>query len=267
MGTSKPDDLPAALKEALSQILEALARVSLRHGVSFELISGLTKQAMIEVANREFTIQGRKQSASRIAVLTGIHRKDVARTLAESPSEDSESRARVAYAARVISGWHRDKRFKDARGRPRALGFDAPSPSFVDLVKRYGGAVDRLRDGRIRLVASAYVPAKASAESVQIFGEDVADLVRTIGQNLEVGPDAGLFQRRVAYDNLPAESIERIHATVRKDGQAFLEALDRLMAASDRDSNPDSRGTGRKRAKVGLYFFSDDVLTDRESKK
>jgi len=282
MSSVEHDDMPQALQGALGEILEAVARICLQHGVSLEVVTELTKRAMVRVAHREFTIPGRKQSASRIAVLTGMHRKDVARALASSPPDGPDSRERIAYVARVIAGWRRDKRFKDRRGRTASLGLDAPSPSFMDLVKRYGGrdipgravldelerigAVSRLRNGRIRLVTSAYVPAGASKESVAIFGEDVADLIQTIGQNMASGPEGGIFQRRVAYDNLPVEAIERIHRQVRKEGQALLESLDGLMAKSDRDSNPASRGSGRRRAKVGVYFHAADVDPERESK-
>src|SRR6185369_29201 len=161
-------------------------QVCLRHGVSYPEVAELAKRAMIDVARREFTIPGRKQSASRIAVLTGLHRKEIARTLAVEPPKDSASRRRVAYAARVIAGWRRSKRYADARGRPSALTFDGPSPSFLDLVKQFGGgdvpgravldelarvgAVSRLKDGRIKLTAAAYVPAKASTESISILG-------------------------------------------------------------------------------------------------
>mgnify|MGYP000943715210 CR=1 FL=1 len=87
----------------------------------------------------------------------------------------------------------------------------------------------------------------------------VSDLVATIDHNLASGPDAGRFQRRVAYDNLPAEAIAEIHARVRREGQALLERLDRVMARRDRDANPRAGGTGRKRAMVGVYFAVDDV--------
>mgnify|MGYP007037753121 CR=1 FL=1 len=198
---------------------------------------------------------------------------------AERPG-DPAAGSRVAYAERVIAGWRRDPEFADARGTPAALAFDTGTPSFVDLVKRYGGrdvpgravldelsrvgAVARLRDGRIRLVARAYVPARASAESLAILGSDVSDLVSAIDHNLVAGPEAGFFQRRVSYDNLPAEAIEEIHAEVRRAGQALLERLDRVMSRRDRDSNPKAQGTGRKRATTGIFFFAEDAALSEE---
>lgn len=268
------------LGAALHRIFRALARLCLRHGVSYEAASELAKQAFVEVAHTEFVIPGRKQSASRVALLTGLHRKEVGKMLAAERRIDPAAAARVAYSARVIAGWRRDRRFAGARGVPAMLRIDVGSPCFVDLVKRYGGqdvpvravldelvrvgAVKRLRDGRVKLVARGYVPASASAESVEILGSDVSDLIATIDHNLVSEPSAGFFQRRVSYDNLPAEAIDAIHGEVRRAGQALLERLDRLMAGHDRDSNPDVRGTGRKRAMAGIYFFTDDATPEEK---
>lgn len=280
MSVSADEGTSRALGAALYRIFRALARLCLRHGVSYEAAAEIAKRAFVDVARRDFVIAGRKQSASRIALLTGLHRKEVGRMLGSAGPDDPGVASRVAYAERVIAGWRRDEEFADARGVPATLPFDDGSPSFVDLVKRYGGrdvpgravldeltrvgAVTRLRDGRIRLVARAYVPAVASAESIAILGSDVADLVATIDHNLSSGPGAGLFQRRVTYDNLPAEAIDQIHAEVRRAGQALLERLDRTMSRRDRDVNPKVRGTGRKRAMTGVYFFADDASADEE---
>jgi len=272
----------AALGAALYRIFQALARLCLRHGVSYEAAAEIAKRAFVDVARREFVIAGRKQSASRIALLTGIHRKDVGRMLAAERPSDAGGAARVAYAARVIAGWRRDEEFRDARGGPAALAFDEGSPSFVDLVKRHGGgdvpgravldeltrvgAVTRLRDGRIKLTARAYVPAAASEESLAILGSDVSDLISAIDHNLSSTPEAGLFQRRVSYDNLPDDAVDEIHARVRREGQSMLERLDRFFARRDRDSNPRVEGSGRRRAMAGVYFFTDDAAPREEEK-
>jgi hypothetical protein len=276
-----PDNATSrALGAALYRIFRALARLCLRHGISYEAAAEIAKHAFVDVAHAEFVIPGRKQSASRVALLTGLHRKEVGRMMAAERPRDPGAAARIAYAARVIAGWRRDKVFADARGAPAALRFDEGSPNFVGLVKRHGGqdvpgravldeltrvgAVARLRDGRVKLVARGYVPAVASTESIAILGSDVSDLIATIDHNLSSDISEGLFQRRVAYDNLPAEALDEIHREVRRAGQALLERLDHVMARRDRDSNPKAGGTGRKRAMAGVYFFRDDVTPEEK---
>lgn len=281
MNEAQPEGDNRMLRAALGRIFRALARLCLRHGLSYEAAAEIARGAFVEVARREFVIPHRKQSASRVALLTGLHRKEVGRLLKAGPPPDGEGASRVAYGARVIAGWRRDKDFSHRAGGPAPLWFDRGSASFLDLVKRYGGrdvpgravldelsrvgAVTRMRDGRIRLVARAYVPAVASEESLAILGSDVADLIATIDHNLSSEAAAGLFQRRVAYDNLPAEAIAEIHGHTRRAGQALLDRIDRLMARYDRDANPSARGTARKRAMVGVYFHVADVPQHEES--
>jgi hypothetical protein len=259
-----------ALKAALYAVLSALARICVRNGFPFEAFTELAKHAFVDVAKREFTIAGRKQSASRVSLLTGLHRKEVGRMLtSEQPHEVAADK--IAYSAAVIAGWRRDKRFLDKRGNPAALPFDDAAASFAELVRRYGGgdvppravldelvrvgAVATRRDGRIKLAATAYVPAMTSAEGMSFLGSDVSDLIRTIDHNLSETTGRGYFQRKVAYDNLPQEALDEILDRVERDGQSVLEKLDRVMARRDRDANPKAGGSGRHRAMVGIYCF------------
>jgi len=266
------------LAGALYRILKAVARVALRRGVPCDAVTELAKRAFIDVAYREFEIRGRKQTASRIAVLTGIHRKEVARVMAARRPDDEVAAHRITCAAGVVAGWRRDARFADTKGKPATLAFEGEAASFSELVRRYGrgdiparavldellrvGSVARLRDGRVRLVATAYVPESASPEALEILGSDVSDLIATIDHNLVASTRRGFFQRKTAYDNLPAEALADIRALVEREGQRALESLDVAMAKRDRDFNPEVKGKGRKRAMVGIYYFEDDVSED-----
>jgi len=262
------------LAAALYRIFQAIARISLRQGLPYDAVAEIAKRAFIDVAQREFTLPRRKQSASRVSVLTGIHRKEIARVLSEEDPEDRLTAKQITASAGVVSGWRRDAAFTDRRGNPLALHFDEGSPSFADVVRRYGkgdiparavldelvrvGAVTRLRDGRLRLTAVAYVPETTSAEALAILGSDVSDLIGAIDHNLAKGAPA-YFQRKVSYDDVPSESLDAIRERVDRDGQAALEKLDRAISRHDRDTNPKVAGTGRKRVMVGIYYYEDDV--------
>jgi hypothetical protein len=271
-------DVSRPLLAALYRIFTAVARVALKRGVPYDAVAELAKRAFVDVAYEEFTIEGRKQSAARVSVLTGIHRKDVARVLAAEGSRDEAAANRITCAAGVVAGWRRDRRYGDERGEPAALPFEGRAPSFSELVRRYGkgdiparavldelvrvGAATRARDGRIRLVASAYVPESTSSEALEILGSDVSDLISAIDHNLSCAPGTGLFQRKVAYDNVPSEALQGIRERVDDAGQSVLVKLDRVIAKQDRDANPKARGTGRKRVMVGVYYFENDVPED-----
>jgi len=71
------------LSSAVIQLLRPLVRILLRDHVSHRIFSDLAKRVYVQVAADEFTIHGRKQTISRIAILTGLTRKDVQQLLAE----------------------------------------------------------------------------------------------------------------------------------------------------------------------------------------
>jgi hypothetical protein len=267
-----------ALESALYRIFTAVARVTLKRGLPYDAVAEVAKRAFIDVAYREFTIPGRKQSASRVSVLTGIHRKEIARVLAAPDPDDRETSTRVTCAAAVVAGWRRDRAFADRRGSPAVLPFDGATVSFTELVRLYGrgdtparavldellrvGTVERRADGRIELTVPAYLPEKTSPEALSILGTDVSDLIAVIDHNLGSAPGEGFFQRKVSYDNLPAEAVAEIRARVEDEGQALLERLDEAMSLLDRDSNPKASGSGRKRAMLGIYYFEEDATED-----
>jgi len=270
------DHLRSILSGAIRNLLRPLARILLRHGVPVSEFMEYVKQAYVDVAASEFGVPGRKASISRISILTGLTRKDVSRLvkLAEEPQEPVE---RYNRAARVISAWVREPEFKNRSGRPASLPLEGSEASFAELVRRYAGdvppravldelervgAVERTRDGRVRLATRAYIPRTGEEDKLGILGVDVADLVSSIDHNLTQPPEHAFFQRKVAYDNLVGECLPELRERAGRRSQGLLEALDRYLSRNDRDSNPDVRGTGRHRAMLGIYYYEEPVEKD-----
>lgn len=266
--TKDHDDLSAAV----TRLLEPLAGLLLHHGVPHAAFAEWAKFAFIQAAEAQGGVAGRKVSASRLSIVTGLTRKDVARIRATSAPRAAEESARNHRAARVVNGWTTDAAYQDGDGEPLVLPFDAGEPSFSSLVRQFGGDVppravlDELaRVGtvevsdadRATLKERAYVPRRSEAQILDVLATDVGGLIDTIGHNLEE-PDDPKFQRRVYYDNVPEEALSEIKALASKHGQALLEKLNTLMAKHDRDSDPTIQGTGRKMAGIGVYYFDDD---------
>jgi hypothetical protein len=265
-----------ALSAAVLRLLRPLVRVLLRHGVSFGAFSELAKWVYVDIAESEFGLKGRKQSVSRVSVLTGLTRKEVARVQKIETPDDAAAEEKYNRVARVISGWTRDNQFLAPDGEPRTLEMEGEG-SFSELVRLYSGdmparavldemlrikAVTRNEDGQVTLVTRAYVPAGSDADKLYILGTDVAFLLETIDHNLQHGEDKAYFQRKVSYDNLPAECIPRLRRMGRERAQSMLEELNEYLLQQDRDANPKSKGTGRKRAGFAVYYFEEDVPED-----
>jgi hypothetical protein len=269
-----------ALVAALFRIVRPLVRLLLRHGIPFGVMADVLRQVYVDVAFEEFGLPGRKQTTSRIAILTGLSRKEVARLQRLHGWDDQGAVQQYNRAARVMSAWVREPEFHDASGQPASLPVEGEQASLSALVRRYSGdmpvramldellrvgAVEPLADGRIRLLARSYVPTAGEVEKLAILGTDVADLIATIDWNLRCQPAEAYFQRKVQYDNLPSEVLPELHTLTRERAQALIEQLDQWMAAHDRDVTPTVQGTGRKRAMVGIYYFEADFREDNRA--
>ena len=260
------------LSAAVLRLLRPLVRILLRNGVSYSTFSDFVKWVYVDVAGKEFGIEGRKQSTSRVSVITGLSRKEVMRVRLLPRPDDRASTEKYNRAARVIAAWRRDRNFLDAEGKPAPLPMAGPGVSFSELVKRFSGdvpvratldelirvgAVERLEDGRVSLLTRTYIPESSDADKLHILGTDVAHLITTIDHNLKSDPIGPLFQRKVAYDNLPDEVLPAFRKHSAKRAQAFLESLDRWLAQRDRDVTPTDKGTGRNQAGIGIYYFEE----------
>ena len=158
------------LSAAILRLLQPLVRILLRNGVSYKTFSDLAKWVYVDVASNEFAIEGRKQSTSRISVVTGLSRKEVSRVLNLTRPDDRSSAEKYNRAARVIAAWRRESAFLGADGKPAPLPMTGPKASFGELVRKFSGdipvraildelihigAVRQLADGRVKLLTQA----------------------------------------------------------------------------------------------------------------
>jgi hypothetical protein len=65
------------LIEALRAILQPLVRLLIANGVTFPAFSRIGKEVYIEVGTRDFSLSFKKQTDSRVALVTGITRKEI----------------------------------------------------------------------------------------------------------------------------------------------------------------------------------------------
>ncbi|MDJ0819708.1 MAG: DUF6502 family protein [Desulfobacterales bacterium] len=260
------------LVAAVLRLLQPLARILLRNGVSYSTFSDLAKWVFIDVAAKEFGIEGRKQTTSRVSVITGLSRREVMRVRKLPRPDVTASYEKHNRAARVIAAWRREPEFLDEKGDPALLPMEGSGPTFSDLVKRFSGnvppraildelihvgAVERREDGKVALLTRAYIPRIVDSHKLNILGIDVQHLIATIDHNLNPETTEPRFQRKVLYDNLPDEALPKFHNVFAKRAQSLLENADKWLAQHDRDVTPTVGGTGRNRAGFGIFFFEE----------
>jgi Family of unknown function (DUF6502) len=264
------EQLQTALTRAISQLLEPLCRLLLRHNVSFDAFVEIAKRSYVSVAMNDFAIPGKKTSISRASILTGLTRKEVQRLVTLSDDKDSTKAEPVNRATRVLTGWVRDSDYRDSAGNPLPLSVQDGTNSFADLVRKYSGdmpvravldellrvgAITLRADHRIDLATRAYVPQASEIEKLKIFGSDTADLISTIDHNLQHGVTAPRYQRKVLYTTIPASVVPEFQRESAARAQALLEHLDRWLSTKDIKTPDNEPDIERVRLGLGIYHI------------
>ena len=271
------DPKTSRLEKSIVTLLRPVIRIALKRGIAHGQFAELVKQAFVETTQKDFLVPGGKSTISRIAVITGLTRKEASRLVKadSSPPEQGALRRRVNRATRVVSSWVGDNKYHNGRGAPASLPFTADEgPSFSSLVSDHSGdvtpravldelvrvgAVYALRDGRLRLIQRAYIPTADENQKLHFLGTDVADLINSIANNLDPESKTSFYQRKVAYDNLPAEYLPQLQELLSRAGQKLLEELNADMSRHDRDVQKKSNSPNRHRAMIGIYYYEESV--------
>ena len=258
------------LYAAILRLLRPLVLLSLKRGISYGTFISLVKWLFFDVARKELTIQGKKQTQSRISVITGFSRKEVKRLSEMAPPTTQRQKEQYNRAARVIAGWRRDADFVDDQGLPKVIPITGDGATFENLVKRFSGdmpyraVLDELKrvgalrlepENQVRLIQEAFTPTTDEAIKFHILGTDVGLLISTIERNIDPDTEQPFFQRKVQYDNLPEEVLTDFKRMSGQAAQKLLDNMDRYLAINDRDVNPEIEGTGRHVAGIGIYYF------------
>ena len=99
--------------DAFFVVLKPIARILLRYGIGFREFAEVAKSAFVDVATAEYGIRGRPTNISRVAVMTGLTRKEVRRL------RDQLQDADQAYTIRTEATGCAPTLFKAVRMAPR----------------------------------------------------------------------------------------------------------------------------------------------------
>lgn len=258
--------LEGKLLDAVRQILQPLVRILLRNGIASDAVTELVRKTFVDVAETEFTLQGRPQTNARISVITGLNRKEVARLRGGPPISDA-ARKHWNRAATVLGAWYRDPDFLDRKGDPLDLPFEDAKPSFAALVKKYSGdmqpravadellRVDAIEavDGKLRMTTRGYVPSSDPETIIaEILGVDTAQLIETIDHNILADADDKLFQLKVLATNMREEHVAEFNSYSKRLARVVIDELNRWL--SERDLGKDWSGDDpRHELGLGIY--------------
>lgn len=252
---------------ALRLLLKPLTKLLIDQGITHHEFSEAAKEAYVEMALRQ-QVEGGKINRSRVAIVTGLTRKEVSAVMARALKDAPQSRI-YSRPERVLAGWYNDPDYTGPYGIPLEIPYEATiddesAPCFVNLVRVYSGdqSATQMLDELLRVGAitetepNHYKPLRRGFEAdrlspklIRRFGDVSYDLLTTLAANVQkekIG--AGDFDRRVLADEkLNAEELEQFETYLRDRGQRFLEEIDNWLALTVKpkpESEPDVFDTG-----------------------
>ena len=281
------NDFKTRLGRAVIRVLRPLLRVLIRHEITVPDFTELVRQAYVDVAYEHFGIEGRKLTYARVAVLTGLNRKEVVRLSALRGDAGRLDRPTPNRAQRVINGWLSDDEFLDAHGTPFALPLQGERGSFAALVARHSGditlgaildellrvgLVSRDAEARVRLERLGYVPAEDELEKVHVMATCAADLLGTAAHNIESGDADPKFQRQLVYPDLPPEVVSEFRERSAALSGEYLQELNRLLSGLRDEARrnastgtPDAPRPPGRRVGLGIYYFDEELGNDGDA--
>ncbi|MEZ5500915.1 MAG: DUF6502 family protein [Steroidobacteraceae bacterium] len=267
------DNLKSRVIAACRRLLRPVARLLLKSGISWKEFAEVAKTVFVEVATTEFGIRGRPTNLSRVAILTGINRREVARQRELLDKGEIEDPVFVNVGHRVLAGWHQDVDYLDSDGSPQLLGEEGPAPSFADLCSRYAGdipasallkellttgVVQRCNDGQLRVVGRNYIPARVDSERVVLGGIELEDMGATVVHNVTAPPSAALrFERQAEHPAVAIAHLPEFRKFIEAEGQALLERVDAWLTEHQASAEEVERGTSI-RLGLGMYHIQTD---------
>ena len=241
------DRLKSAILSMLARVLDPLVRMMLKAGIGIGDFVAVAKGAYVRAAREEGRRAGgevKRPNISRIAVVTGLTRLEVASILAAGeagPVAPDRGRQR---AERVLAGWWNDSDFHDERGEPIALPMRGARRSFQALVQLYSGerwlsatileellrvkAVRQLADGRIRPSSRSYATVRWDPEGIASVGEQLAEHCETLLHNLN-DPGHSRFVGRVVNSRIDPRYMPVLLRDLRESAEVFLQTEDSTL--------------------------------------
>jgi hypothetical protein len=268
---------------AIRRMLRPVVRQLIAYGISYPAFTRIVKQVYVEVAQQEFALPFKRQTDSRLALVTGINRKEVSQLRRQSAGFAAVA-VEDTLVTRLIGRWMAGPPYADADAKPQRLPYDAPSsrtPSFARLVRESGadvpvrsvldelvrlGLVELLPNGDVVLRREAHIPAGAAEGKLTLLGSDPGELFSTIVHNIE-HPEAPRLQRKVVYDNVGAQALDKLRAAARSVGEQFIREANALLASYDRDRNPQAPGGPPVRVALGAYYFEEEGVASAPSQE
>ncbi len=267
-----------AVVAALRKIMRPLVKFLIANQITYPHLINLLKSTYVDVAEKNFIVEGKKQTDSRINLLTGVHRKDVKRLRSEQENP-AERPANISIGAQLIARWVGDKSLLNEDGSPKTLPLQDDDEfsmnSFEGLVANIAKGDIRPRvvldelmrlemveldpDHNVILKTKAFTPNRGQEEKLYFFGKNIQDHLCAGVHNLS-GEQPPFFDRSVYYDELSESSIQELNVLADRLGMdALIKMNEKALALQTADKGGLN---ARYRMNFGIFNYNTDYAVE-----
>lgn len=268
------DPLRESTINALKPVLESLLDLMFDVGITVREFNLLARRAAVHIAIKRLRIDGGQDSKSRVAIITGLPRSEVAKIINSSDSLTTTKDVQQP-ARRILTSWFNDPRFLDSSGQPAVIPIFGKRRSFEFLVSKYGtgiplramldeliqiGAIERLPQQRIRAKARVPISVGLTANAIEAAGARCSDLLGTLIKNIRRS-DQPLFEATSMILDANPELMPLVRREIAEQGANFINASNSLLRrAHSRSKKPVEKDESRYRAGVTVFYFEESEV-------
>jgi Family of unknown function (DUF6502) len=271
-----PDPLKETTMAALERVVDPLIYLMFDAGITVREFCRLVREKAVRSAATRVTRESGRSSNSRVAIVTGLARAEVARIL---NVEDVSSGTRPAQhpARRVLAAWHDSRRFLGANGDPAVLPIFGGRKSFEQLVAMHSGgipvramldqlaqinAVEILAGKRVKVKSRVPIFRGMTSTAIANVGERAGDLLGTLSSNLRAATNP-LFEETAVLNDVDIAAVPLVRRQLAEQGTAFIDGATSLLNRS-RTKQRRSISTKSNQCRVGVtvYYFQDTTASD-----
>lgn len=253
-------------------VLRPIVKILLRYGIGYNEFAETVKTAYVDVSSSEFGIRGRPTNISRVAVMTGLTRKEVRRLRTKIESGEDIVVVKSTPITEILHRWHAEDEFLDASGRPATLPFSGTEKSFSALVKKYGGdvpagamraelkrvgSIEENEDGDLTVKLRSFWPSDQTPKLESALIHHVYPLLSNVSFNTDPKNKTEAMPQFAAYStNINAADRPRIKRMCTDRLTDIASSFDDLFIAYE-SRGSEKKETDTRPVMVGVYYFEE----------
>ncbi len=268
------DPVKDATVNALERVLDPLLELLFDAGVTVQEFNRIARNRAVRIATKRVVKESGRESKSRVAIMTGLPRSEVARLSGLSDAVP-KSKPDQHPARRVLAAWHDDPRFLAPNGDPAVLPIFGKRRSFERLVERYGtsipvramldeliqlDAVERLEEQKVRAKCRVPIITGLTNRSITAVGERGRDLLETLAHNVRRSAQP-YFEATAVIDDGDLAMVNYLRREIAEQGTNFINGATSLLNRSQL-----KRGSRAAKPAVRLgvtvYYFQEEPNDD-----